>query len=60
MVQVDPMKRKLKPHGNKRLKLKCGLLLSTSAFKINLRRYRAAEGITHQFTNVVSRRRLNR
>ena len=34
------MKPKLKPPGNKRLKLKCDLLLSTSAFKFNLRRYR--------------------
>ena len=30
-VQVDPMKLKLKPPGTKRLKLKCGILLSTSA-----------------------------
>jgi hypothetical protein len=33
------MKPKFKPPGTKRLKLKCGILLSTSAFKINLRRY---------------------
>jgi hypothetical protein len=33
------MKTKLKPPGTKRLKLKCGALLSTSAFKFNLRRY---------------------
>jgi hypothetical protein len=33
------MKPKLKPPGTKRLKLKCDKLLSTSAFKINLRRY---------------------
>ena len=29
----------MKPPGTKRLKLKCGVLLSTSAFKFNLRRY---------------------
>ena len=33
------MKPKLKPPGTKRLKLKCDILLSTSAFKFNLRRY---------------------
>jgi len=38
-VQVDPMKPKLKPPGTKRLKLKCDILLSTLAFKFNLRRY---------------------
>ena len=36
-VQVDPMKPKLKPPGTKRLKLKCDILLSSSAFKLNLR-----------------------
>jgi len=38
-VQVDPIKPKLKPPGAKRLKLDCDLLLSTSAFKFNVRRY---------------------
>ena len=39
------MKLKLKPPGTKRLKLKCDTLLSTSAFKSNLRRYtKDAEG----------------
>jgi hypothetical protein len=38
-VQVDPIKYKLKPPGIKRLKLDCDVLLSTSAFKFNLRRY---------------------
>ena len=38
-MQVDPIKPKLKPPGTKRLKLKCDVLLSTSAFKFNLRRY---------------------
>ena len=38
-VQVDPCKAKLKPPGTKRLKLNCDILLSTSGFKFNLRRY---------------------
>jgi len=38
-VQVDPIEPKLKLPGTKRLKLKCDILLSTSAFKFNLRRY---------------------
>jgi hypothetical protein len=33
------MKPKLKPPGTKRLKVRCDVLLSTSAFKFNLRRY---------------------
>ena len=33
------MKPKLTPPGSKRLKLKCDILLSHSAFKFNLRRY---------------------
>ena len=37
--QVDPIKPNLKPPGTKRLKLKCDILPSTSAFKFNLRRY---------------------
>jgi len=36
---VDPIKPKLEPPGTKRLKLNCDVLLSTSAFKSNLRRY---------------------
>jgi hypothetical protein len=39
MLQVDPMTPKLKSPGTKRLKVKCGILLSNSAFKFNLRRY---------------------
>jgi len=39
VVQVDLMKPKLKPPRTKRSKLKCDILLSTSAFKFNLRRY---------------------
>ena len=38
-VQVDPIKTKLKLPGTKRLKLKYDELLSTFAFKLNLRRY---------------------
>ena len=37
-VQVDPMKPMLKPPGIKHLKLNCDILLSTFAFKFNLRR----------------------
>ena len=38
-MHVDPIKPTLKPTGTKCLKLKCDVLLSTSAFKFNLRRY---------------------
>jgi hypothetical protein len=38
-VQVDPIKPKLKPPGTKRLKLSWDILLSTSAFNFNLRRF---------------------
>jgi hypothetical protein len=38
-VQVDPIKPKLKPPGTNGLKRKCDILLSTSAFTFNLRRY---------------------
>jgi hypothetical protein len=43
-VQVDPIKPTLKPAGTKRLKLECDVLLSTSAFKFDLRRYTKAVG----------------
>jgi hypothetical protein len=33
------MKPTLKPHGTERLKLMCDVLLSTSTFKFNLRRF---------------------
>jgi len=33
------MKPKLKPPGTKRWKVSCDMLLSTSAFRFNLRRY---------------------
>jgi len=38
-MQVDPIKPSLKPPGTERLKMKCDVLLSTVAFKFNLRRY---------------------
>ena len=43
-VQIDPMEPKLKLPGTKPLKLMCDVLLSTSAFKVNLRRYTKAGG----------------
>ena len=42
-MQVDPIKPKLKPPGTERFNLKCDILLSTSAFKFNLRCYTMAE-----------------
>ena len=41
-VQVEPMKPVLKAPGTKRLKLKYNKLLSSLAFKFNLRRYSTA------------------
>ena len=41
-MQVDPIKTQLKPPGTKRLKLKCDVLLSTSAFRLSWRRYTEA------------------
>ena len=38
-VQVEPMKSRLKAPGPKRLKLRYDNLLSSFAFKFNLRRY---------------------
>ena len=38
-MQVYPIKPKVKPLATKRLALQCDILLSTSAFKLNLRRY---------------------
>jgi len=38
-LQVDPIKPTLKLPGTKRLKLNCDILLSTYAFKFNLRRH---------------------
>ena len=37
-VQLEPIRLALKAPGTKRLKLKCDILLSTFAFKFNLRR----------------------
>jgi hypothetical protein len=45
-VQVDPIKPTLNPPGSKRLKLKWDILLSTFAFKFNLRRYSEGKLIT--------------
>ena len=41
-MQVDTIKPSLKPPGTKRLKLKWRILLSTSAFKMELRRFNEA------------------
>ena len=38
-MHVDPIKPTLKAPGTRLLKLKCDILVSTSAFKFNLRRY---------------------
>ena len=38
-MQVEPIQPKLKPPGTKRVNLKLDDLLSTSAFRLNLRRY---------------------
>ena len=58
-VQVDPMKPKLKPPGTKRLKLNCDVLLSTSAFKFNLRRYIVVDGKTYYKVGSVSQSTQN-
>jgi hypothetical protein len=46
-VQLDPMKPQFVPPGTKPLKLWCTLLLSTSAFKFNLRRHDEGQIYTH-------------
>ena len=43
VVQVDPINPTLKAPGTKRLKLKCDDMVSSFAFKFNLRRYTMAE-----------------
>jgi len=48
-VQVDPLKPKLKPPGVKHLKLICDVLLSSSAFKLNLRRYTKEYAVRFRF-----------
>ena len=49
-AQVHPIKPKLKPPGTKRLKLNCDILLSTSAFKFNLRRYNKGKWLGYHAT----------
>ena len=44
-VQVDPIKPILRPPGSKHLKLNCDVLLSTFAFKFNLRRFSAGDQV---------------
>ena len=57
-MQVDPMKPTLKPPGTKRLKLKCDIMLSNSAFKFNLRRHSTARaGDAHDNFSLNSPRR---
>jgi hypothetical protein len=62
-VQVEPIKPKLKSPGTKHLKLKCDILLSTSAFKFKLRRYSVVNFgwwslLLHMQTALVGRCRL--
>jgi hypothetical protein len=49
-VQVDPITLTVEAPGTERLKLKCDKLLSTSAFKFNLRRYNSDGSYTVRFT----------
>ena len=56
-MQVDPIKPKSKPPGTKLLKLNYKMLLSTSAFKFNLRRH-TEEALPGQVTGVKSSTRL--
>ena len=48
-MQVDSIKPKLKPPGTKRLKLKCDTMVSTAAFKFNLRRYTLAVSLQAEY-----------
>jgi len=48
------MKPTLKPPGTQRSQLKCDMLLSTSAFKFNLRRYSKANVIPHSLEVIMS------
>ena len=45
-LQIDPIKPKFKPLGTKHLKLKRDMLLSTSTFNFNFRRYNMGTGRT--------------
>ena len=47
-MQVDPIKSTLKPPGTKHLKLICYIVLSSFAFKFNLRRYTEVFHLTLQ------------
>ena len=46
-MQVAPIKPNLKPPGTKRLKANFDIILSTSAFKSNLRRYTKGTVVGH-------------
>ena len=56
-VQVDPCNTKLTPPGTKRLKLKCDVLHSTSAFTFNLRRYILGRKLAYSVTGTLMVRR---
>jgi len=58
-VQVDPIKPALKAPGTKHLKLKCDILLSTSAFKINSRRYTMVACNVRRTHNAIARLRAD-
>ena len=55
-MQVDPIKPRLKAPGTRRLKLQYDELLSTFAFKFDLRRYTKGSGDKEKGTNVESPR----
>jgi hypothetical protein len=57
-VQIDPIKPTLKPPGTKRLKLKCDILLSSSAFKSNLHHYTMVDSLTSMDLTGAGRRSL--
>jgi hypothetical protein len=44
----------LNPPGIKRLKLKCDTLLSTSAFKFNVRRYSTAQNLMERWRRLLN------
>ena len=53
-MQVDPIKSKLKTPGTKRLKPNCDILLSTSAFKFNMRRYSLVSASSLVYSYVIA------
>jgi hypothetical protein len=59
-AQVDPVKPNLKPPGTQRLKLKCDILLSTSAFGFTMRHYYVVDTIALRASIRVRRCMLNR